>query len=72
MAIVSNQSTAVLNEKFLSPDELAAKLGISKSTLAMWRHDGEGPAWYKLGKSIGYLPTDVREWLERFRHEAVR
>lgn len=48
-------------EKRLTEDELCARLGVKKSTLATWRCKGTGPAYLKIGR-IAYRLTDVEEW----------
>lgn len=60
-------------KKLLSPDDLVALLpGVTRNTLAMWRYEGRGPSYYKLGKTVAYLPADVDRWLEESRHDSVR
>jgi len=54
-----------LSHTFLSPEEVAAMLpGISKGTLAMWRHEGRGPRYRKLGRIVLYALDEVEEWIE--------
>ena len=38
--------------------------GISKGTLAMWRHEGRGPRYRKLGRIVIYALDEVEEWIE--------
>jgi len=47
----------------MTPDDVAALLGVTKHTLSMWRAAGKGPAHAKLGRSIFYRKTDVDEWI---------
>ncbi len=51
-------------EGLLSPEELAAKLKMSKKTLAKWRCNGRGPRFVRLGHAVRYMPQDVADWLE--------
>lgn len=54
-----------LNEK-----QLCEALGISPKTAQAWRHQGRGPAWYRLGKRlVRYDVADVEEWKNRQRVE---
>ena len=53
--------------EYISEEEAALRFGISKSTLAMWRKNDEGPAYHKNGKLTLYKVADVEEWLTRFR-----
>lgn len=43
---------------------LAARLGISRSTLQSWRYSGRGPRWIKLGRLIRYRVTDIDAYLD--------
>lgn len=43
---------------------LAARLGVSRSTLQSWRYSGRGPRWIKLGRLIRYRIADVDTFLE--------
>jgi predicted DNA-binding transcriptional regulator AlpA len=44
--------------------KLAARLGVSRSTLQSWRYGGRGPRWIKLGRLIRYRLADVDTFLE--------
>lgn len=56
-----------LNEK-----QLAEVLGISPKTAQAWRHNGRGPAWYRLGKRlVRYRAEDVTAFLDGGRIESV-
>ncbi|MGE0677782.1 helix-turn-helix transcriptional regulator [Pseudolabrys sp.] len=48
-------------------DEVALAIGVTPSTLTVWRSKGEGPAYVKLGKAVFYRPSDVQEWISRCR-----
>lgn len=43
---------------------LAARLGVSRSTLQSWRYAARGPRWIKLGRLIRYRVADVDAYLE--------
>ena len=43
---------------------LAARLGVSRSTLQSWRYSARGPRWIKLGRLIRYRVADVDAYLE--------
>jgi predicted DNA-binding transcriptional regulator AlpA len=52
-------------QTMLSQDEVASKLGVTKSTLTQWRHKGQGPKFVKLGRrQIAYLERHLAEWIE--------
>src|SRR5262245_48536108 len=42
---------------------LAARLGVSRSTLQSWRYAGRGPRYIKLGRMIRYRNDDVDAYL---------
>lgn len=35
-----------------------------REKLAQWRHKGNGPAYYKLGRKIIYRGADLNAWAE--------
>ena len=48
----------------LSPDDLAALIGVDVRTIAMWRARGAGPDFVRLGRQVFYRRRDVEEWIE--------
>ena len=62
-------------EAYLSNDEVAAKLGVSKNTLWRWGRDGYLKP-FKVGKKLFYKSSDVealmhRDGEEKGRHDEV-
>ena len=57
----------------LSPDRLltvrqtAEKLNLQPHTLNVWRCEGQGPPYHKIGRSIRYRASDLTAWLETRR-----
>ena len=47
---------------YLTPEELAARIRVAPSTIAKWRMEGDGPAFYKFGKRVLYRLDIVEEW----------
>ena len=47
---------------FLTPREAATFLGLSVRTLARYRSNGKGPAFYKFGERVRYTPDDLGQW----------
>ena len=43
--------------------EAARMLGLSESTLAKLRLNGNGPVYCKLGRRVVYRPADLEQWL---------
>ena len=46
----------------LDPTAAAEFLKVRRHTLACYRHLGEGPAYYKLGRWIRYTTPDLEQW----------
>lgn len=62
-------------EAYLSNDEVAAKLGVSKNTLWRWNRDGYLKP-FKVGKKLFYKSSDVESLMqqggdEKGRHDEV-
>ena len=62
-------------EAYLSNDEVAAKLGVSKNTLWRWNRDGYLKP-FKVGKKLFYKSSDVESLMqqggdEKDRHDEV-
>lgn len=54
-------------EPLLTPDQIAAKLGIKLSTVYQWTHQGFIPH-IKLGKLVRFREPDIVKWLEGRAH----
>jgi excisionase family DNA binding protein len=52
-----------------SVDEVAARLGVPKSTIYYWRRKGVGPPAVRVGKYLRFRPADVEEWLAELAKE---
>jgi Helix-turn-helix domain len=52
----------------LTEADAAAWLGLKVATLRAWRHRSKGPAFVRLGRAVGYLSTDLDEFLRANRH----
>ncbi|WP_339521940.1 helix-turn-helix domain-containing protein [Pseudomonas sp. EL_65y_Pfl2_R96] len=56
----------------LTPDQVAATLGLSHRTLAAWRSSRRNPLPYvKVGSRVRYRPKDVSTWLESRTHSSA-
>jgi excisionase family DNA binding protein len=51
-------------DTMLSPKDLAEYLAVPLNTVYRWRHRGEGPAAYRIGKHVRYRRHDVEDWLQ--------
>lgn len=47
----------------LTTEQAAEYLGVSPSWLAQARGRGDGPPFYKLGRSVRYIRASLDEWL---------
>ena len=52
-----------LDTDLIDEATLAARLGVSKSTLQSWRYAKRGPRYIKLGRLIRYRRHDVEAYL---------
>lgn len=50
--------------KVVSIKVAARYVGLSESTLAKLRLNGNGPVYCKLGRRVVYRPADLDEWLQ--------
>jgi predicted DNA-binding transcriptional regulator AlpA len=50
--------------ELLRTAEISDQTGIPVATLRWWRHRGEGPRSFKLGKTVFYDADDVAAWVE--------
>ena len=64
-----NASTAATDLMTLA--ETAAYLQTPVATLRYWRHLGDGPAGFRLGRRVMYRRIDVDRWISA-RQEAQR
>jgi excisionase family DNA binding protein len=52
-----------LDEPLLSPQELADYLAIPVATVYQWRHRGDGPRGFRVGKHVRYRWSEILTWL---------
>ena len=53
-----------LEEKHLSPEELAEREGVPVQTVYGWNKTGGGPSRMKIGRHVRYRLADVIAWEE--------
>ncbi len=56
-----------MTDPLMSPDDLAAFLGIPVKTVYVWRGRGQGPPGFRVGRHVRYDPADVRAWVDQQR-----
>ena len=47
----------------LNTSQVAAILGIKPNTAEIWRLQGKGPKFYKIGRLVKYSSSDLDEYL---------
>lgn len=50
--------------KLLTNSQTAELLGLKPNTLEIWRVEGRGPTFIKIGRSVRYRESDVVQWIE--------
>jgi predicted DNA-binding transcriptional regulator AlpA len=53
--------------RYISETEWERISGIKRQTSANRRHLGEGPPYYKIGRSVRYKLSEALAWIERHR-----
>lgn len=48
-----------------SESRTAEEIGKSERTLILWRQQGLGPPFVRIGKTVCYQPSSVARWLEK-------
>ena len=51
-------------ERLMTLADLAEFLGVPVGTLYGWRHRGEGPPGYRIGRHVRYRRGEVEAWIE--------
>lgn len=59
-------------KKYMTEQEAADYLKMSPKTLQKWRHQGNSPAYSKLGRCIRYLESDLDEYASSRKIGPVR
>jgi excisionase family DNA binding protein len=54
----------IADERLMTIADLSAMLGVPVDTLYGWRHRGEGPTGYRIGRHVRYRRSSVEAWLE--------
>ncbi|WP_163894174.1 helix-turn-helix transcriptional regulator [Mycolicibacterium hippocampi] len=58
--------------QLLRTSEVSEQTGIPVATWRWWRHRGEGPRSFKLGRTVFYDATDVAAWIETQKTATAR
>ena len=57
----------MMNEALLQTKDAAQLLGCTEAALALWRKEGRGPAFLKLGRLVRYARRDLETYLDANR-----
>ena len=52
------------SERLMTLREESQLLGVPIATLYRWRHRGEGPTGYRIGRHVRYRRATVEAWIE--------
>lgn len=63
----SRPATEHDRHRLLARTEAAEVLACSPQTLAKWAHEGRGPAWIHVGRSVRYRLADLLDYLDARR-----
>ncbi|OQX33409.1 MAG: hypothetical protein B0D91_14455 [Oceanospirillales bacterium LUC14_002_19_P2] len=56
---------------YLTPSELARRWNFSERSLGVWRVNGQGPRYLKIGNRIRYRVEDVEAWEQAHMYRQV-
>ena len=54
----------IADERLMTITDLSTMLGVPVDTLYGWRHRGQGPRGYRVGRHVRYRRSSVEAWLE--------
>lgn len=54
-----------MSHDYITAVQAATYLGVTLDTLSKWRSRKIGPSYYKVGRRVQYLITDLEDWRER-------
>ena len=55
------------HDRLLTITEVADLVRKPVATMRWWRHIGEGPHSFKIGRDVRYRLSDVRAWIDQQR-----
>jgi len=62
--MLQTQTQQPAARQLLNNDEAAAYLGLSHRTLPVWRVQGKGPRFIKIGHLVRYELLDLNAWID--------
>ena len=67
MGMTTDTTTDRGLEPLMNIEELADYLGVPVTTIYDWRVAGKGPCAIRVGRSLKFAVSDVRDWLAHHR-----
>jgi excisionase family DNA binding protein len=58
-------------DSYLTTEEVAALTHTNIDTVRYWRHKGDGPKGFKVGRRVLYSANEVHDWLASMRAGAA-
>jgi len=62
-------------DQLLTSIQTAEHIGVKPQTLRLWRHQGKGPQYIRLGDTskarVGYSESDILDWLNARRFSST-
>ena len=62
-------------DHLLTSIQTAERIGVKPQTLRLWRHQGKGPHFVRLGDTskarVGYFESDILAWLKKRRYSST-
>lgn len=55
---------SVLPERYFTPQDVAALLGVPIETVYQWRRKRTGPPGFRVGKHLRYDPDSLHRWIK--------
>ena len=59
------------NDSLLTQDQLAEYLQLQPKTIETMRRRGDGPRFIKVGRSVRYRGSDIRDWFDDQTREST-
>ncbi|MEO6510406.1 MAG: helix-turn-helix domain-containing protein [Nocardioides sp.] len=56
------------DDDFLTLPEVSAILRVPVNTLRWWRHQGDGPRFFKIGRHLVTTIGDLTDWIDHQKH----
>jgi hypothetical protein len=68
---VSETISIIEDDPLRSSEETARICHVMPQTMVMWRYQGRGPRYVKIGRSVFYRESAIRTWLKAQERDPV-